>query len=43
MLEAVDNIARTLADGTPLASTGRTALAAQALCTTLASLPETLS
>jgi predicted dehydrogenase len=40
MLEAVDNIARNLADGSPLVSTGRTALAAQALCATLASLPE---
>jgi predicted dehydrogenase len=41
MLDAVDNIARNLADGYPLASTGRTALAAQELCATLASLPET--
>lgn len=41
MLDAVDNIARHLGDGFPLASTGRTALAVQELCATLASLPET--
>ncbi|EME68425.1 dehydrogenase [Paramagnetospirillum caucaseum] len=41
MLDAVDNIARHLNDGTPLRSTGRTALAAQELCAFLSSLPET--
>lgn len=43
MLDAVDNIARHLADGTPLVSSGRTALAAQELCAALAALPETTS
>ncbi|WP_096702430.1 Gfo/Idh/MocA family oxidoreductase [Magnetospirillum sp. 15-1] len=41
MLDAVDNIARHLNDGVPLRSTGRTALAVQELCATLACLPET--
>jgi predicted dehydrogenase len=41
LLDAVDNIARHLNDGAPLRSTGRTALAAQDLCATLARLPET--
>ncbi|MBI3444902.1 MAG: Gfo/Idh/MocA family oxidoreductase [Magnetospirillum sp.] len=41
MLGAVDNIARHLADGTPLQSHCRSALAAQSLCATLADLPET--
>jgi predicted dehydrogenase len=43
MLDAVDNIARHLTDGTPLVSTGRSALAAQDLCAALAALPETTS
>lgn len=41
MLDAVDNIARHLNGGAPLRSTGRTALAVQELCATLACLPET--
>ena len=40
MLDAVDNIARHLADGTPLESDCRSALAAQTLCATLACLQE---
>lgn len=41
MLDALDNIARHLSDGTPLRSDGRSALAAQDLCARLLSLRET--
>ncbi len=42
LMGAADNIYRHLAHGEPLASDGRSALAAQEICTKLASLPQTV-